>query len=91
MSSVEKYYLLQGNGGLRVFNISWNGFALDSCMILGQSLKDNTMLRELDISHNGLDTAAMGGILKGVQGNETLTTLRVSLVSICMLGYASAL
>nr|KAG5711601.1 hypothetical protein BaRGS_016783 [Batillaria attramentaria] len=68
---------VQVNGGLRVLDLSWNGFASDSCKILGQSLRDNMMLRELDISFNRLDTEAVGGLLKGVQQNDTLATLRM--------------
>ncbi|KAL8598743.1 hypothetical protein ACOMHN_033307 [Nucella lapillus] len=65
------------NTGLKILDISWNGFASDSCKILGQSLKTNFTLRELDISSNRLDAEAIGGLLKGVQANETLSTLKV--------------
>ena len=59
-------------------DISWNGFAADSCKILGVSLKNNSYLKELDISSNRVDAESVGHLLKGLQVNDTLSILKVS-------------
>ena len=67
----------QLNIGLKILDISWNGFCGDSCKVLGSALKENGTLRELDLSYNRLDAEAVGGLMKGVQVNEILSTLKV--------------
>lgn len=41
---------LQQNGLLQVLNLSWNGFSLEGAKALGEALKVNSTLEQLDIS-----------------------------------------
>ena len=41
---------LQNNIGLRKINLSWNGFSTDGAQALGDALKSNTNLEELDVT-----------------------------------------
>jgi hypothetical protein len=68
---------LQENEGLKICDLSFNGFHVPGCHALGEALAENMTLRELDISHNRVDIKAIGFILKGLQTNETLQCIRV--------------
>ncbi|XP_012942856.1 leucine-rich repeat-containing protein 74B [Aplysia californica] len=65
------------NVALKVIDLSWNGFCSKACKILGDSLLENISLRELDLTRNRINAEGVGGIMKGVQANHTLTALRV--------------
>ena len=65
--------------GLRKLNLSWNGFGQAGCLALGQALKENRTLKELDIASNRLTVEAVGGLMKGLQENDGLNILRVSM------------
>ena len=51
---VDMYYIyvfrFQQNVLLQKINLSWNGFSKDGAMALGDALKVNTSLEELDVS-----------------------------------------
>ena len=74
-------YSFQRNVGLRKLNLSWNGFGQDGCLALGQAMKENRTLKELDVASNRLTVTAVGGLMKGIQENDGLLILRVSEVS----------
>ena len=71
--------LFQRNVGLRRLNLSWNGFGQAGSLALGQALKENRTLIELDIASNRLTVEAVGGLMKGLQENDGLNILRVRL------------
>lgn len=73
-------YFLQKNIGLRRLDLSWNGYGKDECYILGKAIKENTTLKELDISNNRINTEAVGCIMEGIQVNDGIEILRVSLM-----------
>ena len=60
-------------------DLSWNGFTTGDCAIFGVTLKDNTTLKELDVSNNQLGESAIGYLMKGIQTSDGLEILRVSL------------
>ena len=66
--------------GLRKLNLAWNGFGQDGCLALGQAMKENRTLRELDIASNRLTVEAVAGLMKGIQENDGLTVLRVNVL-----------
>lgn len=45
--------------------------------MLSKSLKENTTLKELDISHNRLEKEALGFLMQGVKDSDGLEILRV--------------
>ena len=63
---------------MRKLNLAWNGFGQDGCLALGQAMKENRTLRELDIASNRLTVEAVAGLMKGIQENDGLTVLRVN-------------
>ena len=77
----------QRNVGLRKLNLSWNGFGQEGCLALGQAIKENRTLKELDIASNRLTVEAVGGLMKGLQENDGLTVLRVSVLILYMALY----
>ena len=58
-------------------DVSWNGFAYEGSLAVGEILKANTYLRELDVSHNGIGWQAARLIARGLTNNDTLEELRV--------------
>ena len=62
--------------------MAWNGFAKNDAIVLGKSIKENTTLKELDISHNRLEKEALGFLMQGVKDSDGLEILRVRAVII---------
>ena len=58
-------------------DLSWNGFAMEGCRSMGEALKNNITLRELDISNSRVNFACLAELLKGLKENKSLEILRV--------------
>ena len=57
--------------------MSWNGFAKDGGKAMGEALKENTKLTELDLTNNRIDANGMAMFMVGLKTNETLQRLKV--------------
>lgn len=77
------FRIFQKNVGLKVLNLSWNGFAKEGAICLGRALEENRTLKTLDISNNRIGIDGIGGFLKGLQQNDGLSTLKVTIKSLC--------
>lgn len=44
-------FILQENISLKVLNLAWNGFGNDGALAIGEALKVNSTLRELDLTY----------------------------------------
>lgn len=42
--------ILQENFTLKILNLAWNGFGNDGALAMGEALKVNSTLRELDLT-----------------------------------------
>ena len=42
--------VLQENFTLKILNLAWNGFGNDGALAMGEALKVNSTLRELDLT-----------------------------------------
>ncbi|GAA52183.1 leucine-rich repeat-containing protein LOC400891 homolog [Clonorchis sinensis] len=65
------------NKGLRLLDLSWNGFALRGTEALCEGLTRNKSLEELDLKSNRIELRAVLPLTKGLQQNSTLKVLRV--------------
>lgn len=72
-------YYLQTNEALEELDLSWNGLAEDGAKALGVALPCNHSLKELDITCNRISACSLPHFLKGVENNDTLKVLRVSI------------
>lgn len=72
-----KVLLFQKNVVLKVLNLSWNGFGKEGAAGLGRALEENRTLLSLDVSNNRFGTDAVGYLIKGIQNNDGLKTLKV--------------
>ena len=62
-----------------MLNVAYNGFGREGCRALGAALGQNSTLKELDIRNNRVYMDDVGALLKGLEANTTLGTIRVSL------------
>ena len=62
---------------LKTLNVSWNGFAKEGCAAMAQALVHNSTLQELNLTCNRIQQDAMAFLMKGLQKNDGLITLRV--------------
>jgi len=69
-------------------NLAWNGFGYEGSLAIGELLKKNSTLTELDLSSNRINWQAIQFIAKGLANNVTLETLTVSdvILTIIQLG-----
>jgi len=56
--------------------LSWNGFADEGAAAVGESLRENNTLIDLDLSNNRISTEGALALSKGLQINNTLKILR---------------
>ena len=66
---------LRQNSSLKVLDVSWNGFAEESCRSLAQSLVVNTTLQILDLTQNRLESRAATFLSKGLSKNHGVEIL----------------
>jgi len=67
-------------------DLSWNGFGYEGSLALGELLKKNSTLTELDLSSNRINWQAIQFIAKGLATNRTLETLKVTGVMYYVVG-----
>ena len=65
--------------GLKYFNVSMNGFGTEGAMTLGEAISVNRTLQTLDVSHCRLPLAGAASLALGLQRNDRLQKLIVSL------------
>lgn len=63
---------------MKTLNISWNGLGKDGAIGISKALTVNRTLLTLDITNNRFGAEDVGFIIKGLQQNETLRTIKVS-------------
>jgi len=61
-------------------DVSLNGFGYEGSLAVGELLKKNSTLTELDLSSNRIDWLAIQFIAKGLANNRSLEILRVSVM-----------
>lgn len=59
-------------------DLSWNGLGYDGALSLGQALKVNKYIKELDVSSNRFTWNCAAVIASGLRDNYTLEVLKVS-------------
>ena len=64
--------------GLKLLDVSWNGFGDEGAKELGEALKTST-LQTLDLTCNRVGAEGFIALLKGVKDNYELQNLKVSL------------
>ena len=57
-------------------NLAWNGFGYEGGLALGELIRGNKYIRELDVSHNRLNWEGALLIAKGLKENDTLEVLK---------------
>lgn len=68
---------LEGNGALKILNLSWNGIGNEGALALGEALKVNNMLVHLDISNNQINDKGAKKLCRGLEVNGKLKILKV--------------
>ena len=63
-----------------MLDLSWNGFEDDGARALGDAIRGNNTLTELNIRNNRISTAGAAHIARGLEGNNALEILEVSVV-----------
>ncbi len=71
-------YPPQTNSTLEVLDLSWNGFGFEGCVAVAHMLQYNITLVELDLTNNRISPHALLELLKGLENNKKLATLRVT-------------
>jgi hypothetical protein len=62
-----------------VVNLAWNGFGYEGALAVGEMVRGNKYLRELDVSNNRINWEGALQIMKGLKENDTLEVLKVML------------
>lgn len=62
---------------MKILNLSWNGFGNEGAFALGEALKVNSVLTELDISNNHINNEGAIKLCKGLEMNGSLRILKV--------------
>ena len=62
-------------------NFSWNGFGYEGSIAVGEMIRGNKYLRELDVSNNRINWEGAIHIAKGLKENDTLEVLQVKQVN----------
>lgn len=78
------FLISQENVGLKNLNLRMNGFGLEGAKAMAQALIHNRTLMELDLSHNRIPLQGAIALGRGINCNDVLVTIRVSLCS-CLL------
>ena len=68
----------QDNKGLKLLDLSWNGFHKKGCQHLGDALLVNSDLQELNLNCNRINKDCLEKLLKGFKQNSSLRTIKVS-------------
>ena len=69
----------QKNGGVRVLDLSMNGFADRGAAAVGLALPHNSTLVELNLSHNRIDERGAIALANGAAHCDSLRMLAVTL------------
>ena len=72
--------VLQENVGLKILNLKMNGFGADGAKVMAHALMHNRTLMNLDLSSNRIPIAGAVALGKGINSNEILTHIKVSLL-----------
>ena len=72
------FSFVQDNIGMKVLNVSWNGFGEEGSMAMGVALKTCT-LTELDMSNNRVGAEGFVAMVTALKNNDDLKKLIVSL------------
>ena len=59
--------------------LAWNGLGYEGALALGEMIRGNKYLRELDVSHNRINWEGALLISKGLKENDTLEILNASI------------
>nr|XP_006821489.1 PREDICTED: uncharacterized protein C14orf166B homolog [Saccoglossus kowalevskii] len=65
------------NNSIRILDLSWNGFANEGALAMGQALKVNKQLIDLDLTNNRITNDGALAIAKGLESNDTLKVLKI--------------
>ena len=60
--------------------MSWNGLGNEGALSLGDCLKNNSILFEMDITSNRITQDGAAAIAKGLDVNETLKVFKVEMI-----------
>ena len=66
---------------MKSINLSWNGFGLEGAIALGEALKVNNVLEEIDVSSNRINTEGAVCLAKGRKKLLFVVTFSVFFVS----------
>ena len=73
------YYSFQDNIGMKVLNVSWNGFGEEGAIAMGTALKTCTLV-ELDMTNNRIGAEGFVTMIKSLKNNDDLRKLIVSVI-----------
>ncbi len=67
----------QSNYCLAVVDLSWNGLSYEGALALGEAIKANKYIRELNVSNNRINWQGATFIANGIKHNDTLEIFKV--------------
>lgn len=62
---------------LKHLDLSWNGFGNEGALAMGEALKFNNTLVQLNLNNNRLTNEGVGMLCRGLEFNDTLRVLLV--------------
>lgn len=62
---------------LKHLDLSWNGFGNEGALALGEALKFNNTVVQLNLNNNRLTDEGVSGLCRGLEFNDTLRVLWV--------------
>ena len=74
-------YIFQKSTSLQYVNLRGNGFHVAGSEALANALESNTVLEELDLSNNRINTHCLDTLLHSLKKNTKLKTLKVPGIS----------
>lgn len=75
---------MQKNGGVRVLDLSMNGFSDRGAAAVGLSLPHNSTLVELNLAHNRIDERGAVALALGATHSDSLRQLAVATRSVSL-------
>lgn len=69
--------IFQVNTGLKVLDISMNGLGDSGAAAMGEALKENRTLVELDMRNNRITINGVKPLFEGIVENDALQTIKV--------------
>ena len=78
ITMIIMYHLhIQVNMMLKYLDLSWNGFGNEGALAMGEALKFNNSLVQLNLNNNRLTNEGVGMLCRGLEANDTLRVLLV--------------